>query len=214
MNHWPELKADCMERLQYVILFLLLALNSANGQENIYLSKQVDSLAREDQKWRGLYRKVNNFEIDTIDLAAVSEKIRMTDSLNFLIIKEWFEEYGYLGYEKVGKISSNNFWLLIQHADQYPEFQARVLAQMKIEAEKGNASLVDFAYLTDRVKINSGQLQIYGTQMQLNSTGTSYEPKLVTEPEKLNERRKQIKLPPIEDYIKIMNERYYGILKR
>ena len=83
MNHWPELKADCMERLQYVILFLLLALNSANGQENIYLSKQVDLLAREDQKWRRLYRKVNIFEIDTIDLAAVSEKIRITDSLNF-----------------------------------------------------------------------------------------------------------------------------------
>ena len=76
------------------------------------------------------------------------------------------DEYGYLGYEKVGKISSNNFWLFIQHADQYPEFQARVLAQMKIEAEKSNALLVDFVYLTDRVKINSGQLQIYGTQMQ------------------------------------------------
>ncbi|MFA4853490.1 MAG: DUF6624 domain-containing protein [Bacteroidales bacterium] len=194
-------------------LFFLLT-TFAFGQLNSNLSKQLDSLVTIDQKWRGLIRQVNNKEIDTISGDIVVNKIRETDSLNFLQIKKLFDNYGYLGYDKVGKESSHNFWLLIQHADKYPSFQDSVLTKMKLEADKGNASLLDYAYLVDRVKVNTGQLQIYGTQMKLNSTKTSYETKPTLEPDKLNEKRKQVGLPPIEDYIKTMNERYYGDLNK
>lgn len=35
---------------------------------------------------------------------------------------------------------------------------------MKYEAENNNAAWTSYAYLTDRVKVNCGELQIYGTQ--------------------------------------------------
>lgn len=137
-----------------------------------------------------------------------------TDSLNFIQIKKLFDKYGFLGYDKVGKEGSSNFWLLVQHADKHPSFQDSVLTKMKIEADKGNASLKDYAYLMDRVKINTGQLQIYGTQMVLDSTKTSYTPKPTVEPDKLNERRMSVGLNTIEEYIKIMNKHYFGTLQK
>ena len=76
-----------------------------------------------------------------------------------------------------------------------------------------NASFLYYAYLIDRVNINSREKQVYGTQMQLNSDSTSYEPKPVIEPEQLNRRRKEAGLVPIEAYIKTMNDRYRGTLK-
>lgn len=102
----------------------------------------------------------------------------------------------------------------MQHQDNHPEFQKEVLVMMKVQADNGQASLSNYAYLLDRVKVNTKQLQVYGTQMILNAEQTSYEPKPVIEPEKLNERRKQVGLGTIEDYIQLMNSRYYGDLKK
>ena len=48
----------------------------------------------------------------------------------------------------------------------------------------------------------------------MNSDKTSYIPKPVRDAEVLNERSKSVGLPPIEDYIKGMNEKWYGIFKK
>jgi len=194
--------------------FLIFLTNFAVGQIDSNLSRQVDSLRDEDQKWRNLMTKAKNNEVDSVSPDKIGNQIRLTDSLNFIQLKKLFDQYGYLGYDKVGQVSSTNFWLLAQHADRHPSFQDSVLSKMKIEAEKGNASLTYYAYLVDRVKINTGQLQIYGTQMILNSTKTSFISMPTVDPEKLNERRKSVGLPSIEDYIQTMNNHYYGDLQK
>ena len=79
---------------------------------------------------------------------------------------------------------------------------------MKQEADRGNAAIKDYAYLYDRVKINRDQLQQYGTQMRVDTLKMTCEPKPVEDPVKLNERRKQVGLSPMEDYIRIMNESF------
>ena len=85
---------------------------------------------------------------------------------------------------------------------------------MKIEVAVKKASSMDYAYLVDRVAINSGRQQVYGTQMTLNSDSSSYTPKPLIDPTLVDERRKEMGLGPIENYIKIMNERYFGTLKK
>src|SRR5687768_942986 len=186
-------------KLYLIIIYVFSNIALSFGQIDSSLSIYVDSLAHEDQKWRGLFRQVDNLEIDTISREIVDLQIKLIDSLNFIQIEALFIKHGYLGNDKVGIESSHNFWLLVQHADRHPDFQERVLAAMKIEADKNNSSLTDYAYLLDRVKVNTGQAQIYRTQMTLNSTKTSYEPKRVIDPDNLNDRRKQVGLNTIED---------------
>lgn len=48
----------------------------------------------------------------------------------------------------------------------------------------------------------------------MNSDTTSFEPKIVIEPAKLNERRKSVGLDSIESYIQMMNEHNSGSLKK
>lgn len=194
------------------VLYLLIPILTF-GQSDSSLSKVIDSLVYLDQKWRILFRQIDNKEIDTLSLQFVKEKIKLIDSLNFIQIQSLFIKHGFLGYNKVGIQSSNNFWLLIQHADRHPDFQNSVLISMKIEADKGNSSMSNYAYLLDRVKINTGLAQIYGTQMALNSAKTSYEPRPVMDPDSLNVRRKQVGLNTIEEYIQTMNDRYFGSLQ-
>ena len=163
-----------------------------------------------------MQRQFGNNEIDTIKYTKknIQENCHLTDSLNYYVCKNIFDIYGFPNYEIVGIRTSNDFWLLIQHQDSRVSFQDSVLKKMKLEVDKGLASGINYAYLIDRVKVNTNQPQVYATQMQINKTNTSYEPKLVIDPEHLNERRKSVGLNTIEEYIKSMNIRYFGTLKK
>lgn len=173
------------------------------------LIARLDSLSIEDQKWRNLYTRYNKGEIpkDSINPSLITKNMMLTDKMNSLEARRIFYKYGFPNHDIVGVNGSNDFWLMVQHQDMYPMFQDSVLTAMKIEAEKGKASWSNYAYLLDRVKCNTGQLQVYGTQM--NKINGTYEPKPVIEPEKLNERRASVGLSTIEEYIKLM-ERHYN----
>jgi hypothetical protein len=55
----------------------------------------------------------------------------------------------------VGKEGTGSFWLLIQQQDEHPDFQMLVLELMEKEIKYQNTSKVNFAYLTDSVKVNT-----------------------------------------------------------
>jgi hypothetical protein len=200
--------------MRLLFLHLLLYPIQLNGQLNEELKRKIDSLKIEDQKWRNLITEFNNGKMNGFGKDELANKMIETDSLNFIVAKSIFDMHGFPGFDKVGKESSHNFWLIIQHQDRNINFQEEVLHKMGIEVKKGNAGAGDYAYFIDRVKVNQGMLQVYGTQMDINADSTSYEPKPVIDPDQLDARRKEVFLPPIAKYISIMNERYFGTLKK
>ena len=111
---------------------------------------------------------------------------------------------GYPGYDVLGKEASYLFWVIVQHSDHNPEFQKRVLLLMQQEVERQNANPRDFALLTDRVCVNTGQKQVYGTQVSYNLLSGKASPEPTIDPEHLNERRSQVGLEPIETYLSEM----------
>lgn len=207
------LSASKMKKLILISLFVSISI-AGKAQLDTNLVNLLDSMVQIDQKWRGIIRQINNGEIDTINLSEAKLQLLRTDSLNTIKLKMVFEKYGFLGYDIAGKDGSHKFWLLIQHQDKHIDFQLEVLEKMKVAAKNENASFQDYAYLIDRIKVNLGKPQVYGTQMTMNADSTSYIPKAVIEPDKLNKRRKEVGLPPIEFYINAMNERYFGTIKK
>jgi hypothetical protein len=216
-----------LKSMRQSIFALIIASYSflATAQENLghqelpidaSLVNTIDSLKLVDQKWRGMIRQYNNNEIDTtqFNIDELASKMNQFDSLNYYNLKLIVDKFGFPGYDIVGQEGSNTFWLLIQHQDKNLGFQKEVLKLMKIQVDLKNASPWNYAYLIDRVNVNSRELQIYGTQMQLNGDKSSYEPKPVIEPNKLDERRASVGLNSIEEYINTMNERYIGNLKK
>jgi hypothetical protein len=176
---------------------------SAYGQEIILypaLKKQVDSLALLD-KIAG-HNNMTNKERNRDSLNKVFRQITVS---NTGIIKRIFEKYGFLDYDMLGKDGSNNFWLMVQHADNDLPFQKAVLTKMKIAVANKKANGQNFAYLTDRVNINSGNPQVYGTQMAYKPDGTPV-PKNLADPDNVDKRRKEVGLQPLADYIKFINQ--------
>ena len=119
-------------------------------------------------------------------------------------LKQIFDQYGYPGFNLVGKEGALNFWVMVQHSDHDVNFQKEVLEKMEIEVKKGNASPSNYGLLVDRVKINTGQEQVYGTQVDYNFEIAQAYPKSLTDSINVNERRKSIGLEPIEQYLNDM----------
>lgn len=128
-------------------------------------------------------------------------------------MQEIFNNNGFAGYDLVGEDASRSFFLMVQHSDHNPEFQGRVLEKMKIEVDKNNANSSSYGLLVDRVNLNTGKAQIYGTQVTYNmNTGQAYPRKLV-DSTNVNERRKSIGLEPIETYLNDMSEMHFEMNK-
>lgn len=130
-------------------------------------------------------------------------------------IEEIFENHGFVGYDLAGEEGSNNFWLIAQHSDHDPEFQKKILDAMKIEVDKRNASPKYYAFLVDRVNLNMGKEQVYGTQFDYNEMGQAF-PKNMSDTTGVDLRRLRMGLIPMIDRMNemtvshfIMNQEYF-----
>ena len=120
-------------------------------------------------------------------------------------------EYGFPGYNQVGKETSNHFFILVQHCDDDPGFQQRVLSLMKPEVERNNADTKGYAYLTDRVLINSDKPQLYGTQVTYQNGRAVAGP--VADVERLDKRRAAVGLEPIDSYLQKVTQMHQAMNK-
>lgn len=171
----------------------------------------ADTLARmvvADQQVAGLPPKGMHFDSP--------EWLKWKDSVftsHYQRLKELLAHIGYPGYDKVGVKGSHHFWLMVQHLDKWPAFQQQVLDAMEKEVARKNASAEDFAYLTDRVRLNTGKPQLYGTQVSYNTDSCQAVPKSLDTPELVNKRRKAAGMEPLEKYLNIMSEMHFAMNK-
>lgn len=129
------------------------------------------------------------------------------------LVSKVFDQYGYPGYDLVGKTGSNHFWLLVQHCNKQPNFQQKVLLAMKKEVNKANADPEKFAYLTDRVRLNTAQKQVYGTQVTYNTDSCQAIPRSLGDSLNVNHRRKRLGMQPLEAYLNQMSELHFMMNK-
>jgi hypothetical protein len=110
-----------------------------------------------------------------------------------------------------GDEAAENAWLLAQHADSDPQFQESVLALMKPLVYAGEAKANLYALLFDRIALARGRSQRYATQFTRSETGCLMAVQ-TEEPEKVDERRASVGLPPISTYAKRISDSYHAPL--
>jgi hypothetical protein len=114
-------------------------------------------------------------------------------------LREIVEEHGWPGRALVGDEGAEHAWLLAQHADRQLDFQRRALALLSDAVGAGDAPRRHLAYLTDRVRMNEGREQVYGTQIA-GADDHGVVPWPIADPDGLEERRAKMGLEPFADY--------------
>jgi len=117
---------------------------------------------------------IKNYTVFLVDMAN-------NDYIKNYIIKP----YGYPNHKMIGKKGMEAFWLLIQHQDRDPKLQEQCLKNCDFNDRNK-------AYLIDRVLINQGKKQIYGTQL----IGE------IKDKKNVDKRRKEMGLESLEEYLR------------
>ncbi len=192
--------------MKHVILLALTAMLtslSTHAQESIKnpaLRQVIDSLAFVDQKvQQDFLESFKTGEIAQYERLQKEAFIRHTP-----ILKAIFSKYGYPNYDLVGKKGANNYWLCVQHCDHDLKFQKQVLTGMEKEVKANKADGKNYAYLTDRVNVNSGKPQLYGTQVDWKDNLAVT--KNLKDPNTVNKRRAAVGLGTLEEYLDMMNK--------
>ncbi|HSX32318.1 MAG TPA: DUF6624 domain-containing protein [Candidatus Saccharimonadales bacterium] len=127
------------------------------------------------------------------------------DDNNAEYLKKIVEQDGWPTISTVGATASQAAWLLVQHADHDLEFQKRCLALMQ-NLPDGEINPANIAHLEDRILVNQGLPQRYGTQFQ--GEGNSFGPHPIEDEPNLDARRAAVGLEPFAVYKAAMVEQY------
>jgi len=195
-----------------VLLVLVVCCFSVQAQQKKINQPLADSLA----KWAILDQTAAGPREGRFKEMTPAERAHYNDSVfavNKQRLKSIFDKYGFPGYDLVGEKGSHNFWLMVQHCDKDVNFQQAVLKAMKAELPKRNADPKNFAYLADRISINTGRKQIYGTQLTYNTDSCQAIPKPLEDSINVDKRRAAIGLESIESYLNWMSQMHFDMNK-
>lgn len=106
------------------------------------------------------------------------------------------DRYGWPGRTLVGAEAARRAWLVAVHADRQLDVQRRALRLMASAVTAGEAEPAQLATLRDRVLVNEGHRQVYGTQIADVVDGEPV-PWPTEDPQRLDARRAEVGLEPV-----------------
>jgi hypothetical protein len=157
------------------------------------------SRGREDQAVREVF--LAGHHQDTTDLRRMSDVD--ADNTNFL--KKIVAERGWPGRSLVGSEATNAAFLIVQHSPD-TTFQAQVLPLLEKAYAAGEAEGQQVALLTDRVAVQRGRPQVYGTQASVVNGRFKLNP--IADSANVDARRAKLGMPPVAAYMRILDSLY------
>jgi hypothetical protein len=116
----------------------------------------------------------------------------------------WMSACGWPRRSVEGNEASRNAWLVAQQRRADLPFQRQVVRQLELAVLDGEAPAMHLAAASDRLAVQEGRPQRYGTQLrQAGACGWDYYQ--LDDPARVEARRKRLGLPPLEDHRRAIN---------
>lgn len=128
----------------------------------------------------------------------VTAELLAIDARSTALMRELLGHWDWIDRQRFGARVSQQAWLLVQHADRHPDFQALALERMKPHLETDGVRPANYAYLFDRVAVNHGRAQRYGTQPLWICERGRVVQRPIEDREMLDARRAEFGLGPFE----------------
>jgi DNA-directed RNA polymerase subunit F len=183
-------------------LVMLLLLGSPSISANEALRDELLEMGRRDQEIRERVIAI----MPTIDLSAPTDEWRAIvdemssiDRENMRRLVEIVMEFGWPGRSLVGREASLAAEVMLQHAEL--EQLRQLVPFLRGAVDAGEASPPQLAMAEDQIRVEEGRKQIYGTEVTQGPDGI---PRLypLEDPESVDERRKLVGLPPLDEYLR------------
>jgi hypothetical protein len=133
--------------------------------------------------------------------------MQQVDMENTAWLKELVARQGWPTTAKVGAEASKSAFLILQHAVHDPDFQRMMLDTISKAYERGEIDGQSYALLYDRVTVQSGGKQRYGSQAQIRNGRFVFDP--IEDSSKVDSLRASVGLPPLAEYRRVLDSVYF-----
>jgi len=133
-----------------------------NSPDYKALRDQLEEVYKTDQGVRKGFMKVFKKGPQDPAYKKLVKQMKQVDKENLQKVTALLDKYGWLPYSKVGQMAGDAQFLVIQHA--HLKMMQKYLPMMKKMAAQGEASTYNVALMEDRVLMNLGKKQLYGSQ--------------------------------------------------
>lgn len=179
-----------------------IKINFAKKERNLdmHLAIILDSVYMEDQLCQQKYFAIaTQYGPESEELKSFRTVMKEKYSHNLVIVKKILDECGWLGDNIIGHYGNRALFLVIQHSNI--EAREKYIIMMREAVKKGNASPTDLALLEDRVALEHGRRQIYGTQLEYDKDKGELYVLPLEDPDNVDRRRAEVGLEKFEDYL-------------
>lgn len=121
------------------------------------------------------------------------------DKKNQQIVVSIIENCGFPKSEKHGRKSVEAVFFVIQHAGR--SLREKYFLQIEESAERGDLERGQVALMEDRILMDRGEKQKYGSQVQKINGSADWTLYPIEDPQNVNKRRAEVGLGPIEEYL-------------
>lgn len=137
--------------------------------------------------------------------------VQAIDENNIRWLHALVSRRGFPTLAEVGEQGMHDAWVLAQHADRAPKFQAALLPALEQRHAQGELSADDLARFTDRVLVSQNKPQRYGTQYPPEEMRSRWfglpDEQAVRD---VDARRKALGVMPLADYACMMSTARLG----
>lgn len=127
------------------------------------------------------------------------------DSARTHRLRQIVDRHGWPTPAAAGPEAADAAFLILQHSPEH-EFQQSMVPLLEELARDGSMPPSQVAMLVDRVLVHEGKAQRYGTQFSFVDGELVMEP--VEDAAGLDERRRQMQLPSMAEYRRLLEEHY------
>ncbi|XOV92544.1 MAG: DUF6624 domain-containing protein [Bacteroidota bacterium] len=137
---------------------------------------------------------VTRYGFGSPEMDSLDARIHKFDSTALLVVTSIIDQYGWLGKSQIGETANGSLFTTVQHARDNA-IRKKYFPLLKKSGKNGESSLATMASMKDRILIQRGKPQLYGTQYRMIDGDMQLFP--IRNPDKLNERRKEVGLDEI-----------------
>jgi hypothetical protein len=161
----------------------------------------LDTIYRDDQRTRkGIVELIQKEGMESDTVKKRLKEMAELDSINLIKTQKILDEYGWPGFDKIGRTGGLTIFLVIQHSPL--AVQQKYLPAMREAVRNKQASAANLALLEDRVALGEGRKQIYGSQIHADKVTNKPYLAPLEDPDHVDDRRKTVGLGPIAEYLK------------
>ncbi|QIX62655.1 energy transducer TonB [Hymenobacter sp. BT18] len=186
LSAWPRVLAQARTRQQ-----------RHEAQFDQPLLALIRQIGHQDQQFRRVAAEADRtYGPDSPQLRAAMQQQSTLDSRLIRQVDSLITVHGYPGKSLVGEYQQSVAFLVIQHNPD-----EKYLPLLTAAADKGELRWSSLALLIDRLRVEKGEKQLYGSQLGPAVNG-QYQLQPIEDEPNVNTRRAKIGMEPLEDYLK------------